>query len=60
MKTRDEARGQGHWLASVMLNGPGRKEPESRHGPLFSSKKRNTRQVRRSKLSEIERNGKES
>jgi hypothetical protein len=57
---KNEVNGRGHWLASVMLSGPGRKLPESGHGPLFrDQRKRNTRQMRRSKLPEIERNGKE-
>ena len=50
---------RGHWLASVMLNGPGRKKLESGYGPLFGSKRKySTEQMRRSKSSENEKNEK--
>ncbi len=37
---KPEINGRGHWLASVMLNGPGRKEPKPAHTSIFGSRRK--------------------
>jgi len=57
---KPEINGRGHWLASVMLNGPGRKEPKPAHTSIFGSRRKwNTRQMRRPENSGKVKNGKE-
>ena len=44
---KPEINGRGHWLASAMLNGPGRKEPKPGHTSIFGSGRK--RRAERSK-----------
>ncbi|MCH7623166.1 MAG: hypothetical protein IIB46_03700 [Nitrospinae bacterium] len=57
MIRKPEIRNRGHWLAQIMLGGPGRKESKLGYGPLFTGgRKSNTRQMREPKSAEIEKN----
>jgi len=57
---KPEINGRGHWLASVMLNGPGRKQHDLGDIPLFGNQRKfNTGPMRRPENPKKVKNGKE-
>jgi hypothetical protein len=57
-RKRDEVRGRGHWLASIMFQGTGPKKIKFPHAPVSGeSRNNNTGDLRGSEILEKIKNG---